>query len=642
MSSAPPALAPGVPSLDWDGAIPRAADFEDIYFSPEDGLAESEAVFLEGCGLPEAWAGRSSFTVGELGFGTGLNVLALLRLWKRARPKGGRLHIVSVEGFPMTREDAARALAAFPQLAGEAETLLAAWPPRIKGVHRRALGNGVTLTLAFLEAREALGALDLVADAWFLDGFAPAKNAAMWSPEIFAAVAARTRPGARAATFTVAGEVRRSLQAAGFAVEKKPGYGRKRERLEAVYQGPPPVPLASPLYPRTQTTAGRVLILGGGVAGACVARALRSRGVETRLLDAGAGPGAGASGMPAGLVAPRLDLDDTPVARFHRTAYAAALDAYGASPAFRAIGVLRAGKDEKEAQRLARLLEARALPADMALPATARDAGADSDASGILLPQAGLLDPRAFVGEALDGTRCSWTARVDRVEREGDAWVARDAHGARLGEGVACVLALGASLPRIAQASALPIRPSRGQITLAPLAGPAPSRALVWGGYAAPLGDGRLLFGATHDDIDADTPVAPDSADDARNLATLAAFASGIGARIDANRLEGHAAARATTPDRLPYLGAVPDADLFRDRFAGLSAGRIDPGPPADLHPGLYVLGGLGSRGFAWAPALAEALAAEMLGEPGALEIEAAAALHPARMLVRSMKRRSS
>jgi tRNA 5-methylaminomethyl-2-thiouridine biosynthesis bifunctional protein len=640
MSRPPPSLAPGVPALAWDGATPRAAAFEDIYFSPEDGLAESEAVFLQGCGLPDAWAGRTSFTVAELGFGTGLNVLALMRLWKRTRPPGGRLHIVSIEGFPMAREDAARALGAFPQLAEEARALLAAWPPRIRGVHRRSLGEGASLTLAFLEVREALAALDVAADAWFLDGFAPSKNPAMWSEDVFAAVAARSRPGARAATFTVAGEVRRGLQAAGFTVEKKPGFGRKRERLESVYRGPEPAPLASPIYPRGAAPEGPVLVLGGGIAGASVAKALSTRGAETRLLDAGAGPGAGASGMPLGLVAPRLDLDDGAGARFHRTAYAAALDAYAASPAFRALGVLHAAKDADEAQRLMRLLEAGALPPDMALPASARDA-ADSDASAILLPQAGLLDPRAYISDALTGTTCAWRAPVERLDREGDAWVARDADGRALGEGAACVLALGASLSRVSQAAALPIQPSRGQVTLAPLSGSAPSHALVWGSYAAPLGDGRLLFGATHDDIEPGATASPDPADDARNLATLAAFAPGLAARLDRSRMQGRAAVRATTPDRLPYVGAIPDTEDFRSRFAGLAAGRVDPGPPAAVHPGLYVLGGLGSRGFAWAPALAEALAAEMLGEPGALEIAATAALHPARMLVRAMKRRS-
>jgi tRNA 5-methylaminomethyl-2-thiouridine biosynthesis bifunctional protein len=359
--------------------------------------------------------------------------------------------------------------------------------------------------------------------------------------------------------------------------------------------------------------------------------------------------------MAAGLVTPRLDLDDAPAARFHRAAYAQALATYAGSPAFRAIGVVRAGKDADESARLRRILEAEALPPDMASVFDAStgetstsdtstwDAATAGGAPGfaLLLPQAGLLSPRDWIEAALSGVRTRWDARVDRLERVGGGWIARGADGGVLAEGAACVVALGAASPLLPQLDALAIRPSRGQVTAAPLVGDAPRHALLWGAYAAPLADGRLLFGATHDPANPFDPSLPSAADDDRNLAALAAFAPALAARIDRSRMAGRAGVRATTPDRLPYVGAVPDADAYRLRFAGLAAGRVDPGPPGPVHEGLYVLGGLGGRGLAWAPALAEALASEMLGEPGALEIAAAAALHPARMLTRELKRRT-
>lgn len=632
-------LAPGRSALasGLDGP-PRSRAFDDIYFSPEDGLAEAEAVFLRGCGLPEAWAGRARYTVGELGFGTGLNIAALMRLWRRARPSGAHLHVVSVEGFPLERKQAEAALAAFPKIGEQARDLLTVWPPRIKGVHRRCMPNGVFLTLAFLPVAEALDALDVVADAWFLDGFAPSKNPEMWSADVLTRVAARSRPGARLATFSVAGAVRRGLEAVGFAVEKKEGFGGKRERLEATYLGPARAPLASPLAPRAIAPGGPVLILGAGVAGASAAQALRRRGVETRVLDAGAGLGAGASGMPAALVAPRLDLDDRPAARFHRTAYAAALRSFAASPAFRPIGVVQAAKDSADAGRLQRLLAAEALPPEMARDATAADAGVDANAPGILLADAGVLDPRAWIEEAIAGAPVTWNARVARLTRDGGAWIARDASGRALGGGAACVIALGAALAGFPEAAHFEVRATRGQVTLARLDGAAPTRAATWGPYLAPLGDGRILFGATHDAAEPGSP-SPDPGSDARNLAALAAFAPALAARIDGSSLHGRAGLRATTPDRLPLAGAAPDAAQFLERFAGLADGRVDTGPPGPALEGLYVLGGLGSRGFLWAPALAEALASEMLGEPGALEAGAAAALHPARGLLRMLKR---
>jgi tRNA 5-methylaminomethyl-2-thiouridine biosynthesis bifunctional protein len=161
---------------------------------------------------------------------------------------------------------------------------------------------------------------------------------------------------------------------------------------------------------------------------------------------------------------------------------------------------------------------------------------------------------------------------------------------------------------------------------------------MLWGPYVAPLADGRLLFGATYDPLE-DSPPAPDRASDESNFAELARFLPDLAARVDRSALEGRVGVRATTPDRLPYAGAAPDAEAYRRRFSGLAAGRLDAGPAGPVHEGLYVLGGLGSRGLVWAPLVCEALASEMVGEPGALEAGAAAAVHPARSHARALKR---
>ena len=217
---------------------PRSWLYGDVYFSAEDGLAEARAVFLAGCGLPEAWAGRRHFVVGELGFGTGLNIAALIDLWRRTRPPQGRLHIFSIEAHPITADDARRALGHWPELAALTQRLTSAWPGRALGPHRVEFADlGVILDVAVGEVAEALSAWQGRADAWFLDGFAPARNPAMWSDEVLALVAARSAPGASAATFTVAGQVRRGLAAAGFEVARAPGFGRKRERLTARLPG---------------------------------------------------------------------------------------------------------------------------------------------------------------------------------------------------------------------------------------------------------------------------------------------------------------------------------------------------------------------------------------------------------------------
>lgn len=219
--------------LSWtDGEVPVSDRFDDPYFSLENGLAETRHVFLTGNGLPGRF--RDGFRVAELGFGTGLNLLATLRAWREAGAPG-RLEVTSFEAFPMAGPDMARALAAFPELAGEAAALLAV-RDRL-GAAFTEVADGLHLALITGDARETLPGWAGTADAWFLDGFSPAKNPELWGEALMAAVHAHTAPGGTAATYTAAGFVRRGLAAAGFAVARVPGYGRKRHMTTATRHG---------------------------------------------------------------------------------------------------------------------------------------------------------------------------------------------------------------------------------------------------------------------------------------------------------------------------------------------------------------------------------------------------------------------
>jgi tRNA U34 5-methylaminomethyl-2-thiouridine-forming methyltransferase MnmC len=212
-----PALSP---TIDWHGGVvPVAVDFGDPYFSLDGGLAETRYVFLAGNALPQRFA--PGFRIAELGFGTGLNLVALWLAWQ-ASGVPGRLHYTGFEAFPLSRKDIARALAAFPEVAGLVPDLLAlaaeGWLER----------EGLSARLIPGDARVTLPAWDGAADAWFLDGFAPAKNPELWEPALMTEVARHTAPGGTFATYTAAGHVRRALAAAGFTVERRPGFGRKR------------------------------------------------------------------------------------------------------------------------------------------------------------------------------------------------------------------------------------------------------------------------------------------------------------------------------------------------------------------------------------------------------------------------------
>ncbi len=207
------------PMLDWrDDRVPVSLRFDDPYFSLAGGLEETRHVFLSGNNLPGRF--RDGFQIAELGFGTGLNLLAVLL----AHQGPGHLHYTSFEAYPMTAADIARALEAFPEVVAVAPALLAQWATGATTLQFPHL----TATIILGDARNTVPAWDRKADAWFLDGFSPAKNPELWSDELLAEVARHTAPGGTFATYTAAGHVRRALSDAGFTVTRQPGFGRKR------------------------------------------------------------------------------------------------------------------------------------------------------------------------------------------------------------------------------------------------------------------------------------------------------------------------------------------------------------------------------------------------------------------------------
>lgn len=625
---------PPEPEMDWsDPSAPRAAAFDDVYYSSRGGLAESDAVFLAGTGLPERWKNRDRFALCELGFGTGLNVLAAWRAFRSARLPHAQLHISSIEAYPLAKEDAARALADFPEVSDLAARLLAHWPVRAYAPQRLWFPeDGVSLSLHTGEAEAVLaGFAPAQFDAWFLDGFAPARNPGMWSAETFRHIARLSAPGARVATFTVAGEVRRGLSAVGFEVEKKPGFGAKRERLEAVWSGSSPAEAESPvrqqIYPYgAGARPNRVAVLGAGIAGAACAQALARRGIETVVLEAAPALGAGASGNPAGLVMPRLDRGGV-LREFHLAAYLHAVAAYEALGLFEARGVEQRAEPDDEAQ--ADILADPPLPPDWlsALPGGAA-----------LHARAGLVRPQEAVRRMLADAAVMLEAPVAALEWGEGGWVLRAPDKRALLKADAVVLACGAALTQFAPAQFLPIELSRGQIEWGQ--GPALTRALVRGSYVSPFEAG-LLFGATFDKVDSAEAPAVGAEARARNIAAIAELAPELAAAINVDTLQSRAALRATTPDRAPIAGLLPDAEKWRAQYAGLAQGRrieTDLAPPS--HAGVYVIGGLGARGLTFAPLLGEIIASEMCGEPPLLQQLARDAIHPARFLHRALKRR--
>jgi len=573
------------PQLFWTEADePRSGRFGDVYFSAEDGLAETRAVFLDGCGLPRAWQDRDHFTIAELGFGTSLNIVAVLDLWCRTRPPGAHLSLFSVEGFPLSVAQARRALSRWPEVAQAADALLSGWPAPTPGFHRLDLpGFNATLDLAIGPVDWALAQWSGRADAWFLDGFSPATNPDMWSEVVMDTIAARSAPDARIATFTVAGDVRRRLSERGFAVEKKPGHGRKRQRLEARRRGHPSPAPARP----------RIAIIGAGIAGASVARALEAQGVEATVFET-VGSGHAASGFPSALVTPRFDLGDTAIAALFAQALERAGTLYRAIPdAVISEGVLQMPATDRDAARFDRIARQ---------PIWADGAMALSSDQGLMMRDALTIRPSAVLAAWL-ATSPVRTDPVASMTREASTWSLKGPNGETLMQLDAVILCAGAGNGDLVPDPHL--TPVRGQADWVVHSSPA---ATAWGGYIAPTHDG-FLFGATHDRDQTTTEVRPEDTD--RNLTTLATRFPDLASTMDRTTLQSRAAIRATTRDRLPICGPVPG------------------------HDGLFVLGGLGSRGFCLAPLLAEHLVAQILDRASPLPRDIASRVMPDRASLR-------
>mgnify|MGYP000856125672 CR=1 FL=1 len=617
------------------GGNARSSVVDDIFYSKTDGLAESRFVFMQSGAIVNAWHDRDQFIIGELGFGTGLNFLAVWDAWRTSRKPGAILHFVSVEAYLLPASEVANALALWPELSALAAALLARWPKRAKGFQRLWFeADGICLTLIIDQVVPALRGLTADIDAWFLDGFAPSRNKAMWSDEVFAELGRLSKPQASLATYTVAGDVRRGLSLAGFELKRLPGFASKRERLTGTFNEVKPTNAS--LFPNVPIPKpATALVIGGGIAAACTVYALRKRGVAVVVVDDDPHSIAKASGNRAALLMPRLDRGDTAAARFFRAAHLFGLDTYDALPeeAFIRLGVLEAATNAGDIQRVNDLIADPPLPPDLLV----------ADNSKTLLHRgSGIIRPDRACSALLAGV-IHVNGRVAELRMQDGRWQAKAASGVLLAEASMVVLANGPGIASISQAAWLPIKGSLGQVSFASCQAPLPQTPLSDGAYALAI-DGGLMFGATFDPVPLATIPGPATTEaHQRNRVLLQALAPELANTIDMATVTGRASIRATTADRLPIVGPLPDIGAFIERYSGLSEGRKRFGPqPAPQLTGLYALGGLGARGFSTAPLCAEILVSSAFGEPLPVDRASWEAIQPARFAIRALKRKQA
>lgn len=611
--------------------------------------------FLGGNGLPGAWQGKRAFTIVETGFGQGLNFLATWAAWRDDPQRCARLDFVSIEKHPFDRAGLSIVHPASGALAPLAEMLRQSWPVPVPGVHRLSFDDGrVTLTLLLGDAMETLPQLSCAADAFYLDGFSPAKNPDLWQPRVFKQLARVARAGATLATYTAAGFVRRGLQEAGFEVRKAPGFGSKRDMTVAQFpthwrtrRGPAEAPAWSERH---------AIILGAGLAGCSVAERLASRGWRITLIDENHGPARGTSAHRAAAMHPHVSIDDSVLSRLSRAGnllarrHWDALDRAGFATGFQRTGVLQLAEDADDATEQQRIVQTLGYPTDYIDWLTGEQAaervGASVPQGGWWFAQAGWVAPpdicRANLAAAGAAVDARWNTHVESLRQDGEQWQALDAQGAVIASAPVIVLANSLGAARLAPLNSASLRPVRGQLTDVPAAGL--GAGLAWP-KAVVCGDGYLLpaepgarsvrIGSSFQPGESDlTERAADHAANLRRLAGLQPQQSGALAKFDPAQLQGYVGVRCVSANRLPLIGPLVD------EAAATAPGFRLRGPHAQLPrlAGLYAALAYGSRGLTWSVLGAELLAAQIDGGPLPLESDLAAALDPGRFVLRALQ----
>ncbi|WP_131108417.1 bifunctional tRNA (5-methylaminomethyl-2-thiouridine)(34)-methyltransferase MnmD/FAD-dependent 5-carboxymethylaminomethyl-2-thiouridine(34) oxidoreductase MnmC [Pseudomonas sp. Sample_10] len=648
--------------LDWDDqGRPYSRVFDDVYFSDQSGLDETRYVFIEQNRLAERFAALSPggrLVIGETGFGTGLNFLCAWQVFEQHAAPDARLHFVSVEKYPLSLADLQRALALWPQLKVFADQLLAQYVAIHQGFQRLTLANGrVTLTLLIGDALEQLPQLDGPIDAWFLDGFAPAKNPDMWTAELFVELARLAAPGSTISTFTSTGWVRRLLNAAGFKMKRTPGIGHKWEILRGEFLGWPqevaaPIP-AKPWFARPAPLTGerRALVIGAGLAGCASAASLAARGWQVSVLERHADIAQEASGNPQGVLYLKLSAHGTALSQMIVSGFGYTrrlLEHLQRGTDWDDCGVLQLAFNAREAERQAQLAEA--FPADLLhlidQPQAQALAGIGLAHGGMYFPEGGWVHPPALCQSQVAQHNIQILTHHDAVQlRKVDGqWQAWD--GERLlASAPVVVLAGAAEIQRFAESAELPLKRIRGQITR--LAQTPQSQALSTvvcaEGYVAPARHGEHTLGASFDFKSDD--LTPTIAEHQGNLAMLEEISHDLVTRLGADTLapeslQGRAAFRCTSPDYLPIVGPLADSQAFAQAYAALAKdARQVPDIECPWLDGLYVNSGHGSRGLITAPLSGELLAAWLDNEPLPLPRAVAEACHPNRFALRRLIR---
>ncbi len=661
-----------------ENGAPYSSRFEDIYFSRQGGLDETEHVFINANHLCERWDAldrqnadtansfQTTFTIAELGFGTGLNFLCCWRAWQNQASKTLRLHYIACEKFPMQSETLQHALSQWPELTNFSISLLDSYPDHSPGYHRLLLtsqdgGSSVTLDLYYGDAAQLLADQPhrdcFKVDAWFLDGFAPRVNPDLWSPELMATLARFSRLGTTLSTYSVAGHVVRTLKASGFNVQKAQGFGQKRHMLVGEFDGTEAqdksAPQASWLRIPSAVPAGNnVVVIGAGLAGCSVAFSLAKRGFQVTVLEQNGEAATGASGNRQAVLQCRLNNAVNAGWQFNLQAFLysarhfSTLQLENPEIQWHQCGVLNL--DTAFSSRQKRCSEVRV---DLYSPAVMRRVaqkeagelcGIEIDGGGNYLASGGWLNPAALCRAYLQHSLIILAPNtpVIRLQREDNLWqVFSSLQDEPAAVAHHVVIANSYAANCLSQTAALRLVPLRGQVSYCQQSGASQNLSAVICGlsYISPASEGLHSAGASYSKDISDLSLSAKEHDEnvegiRRHLPEGAINSSAV--------TDGRVSVRAGTGDRMPIVGPVVDFDLLAATYASLGQReRKSPASSAPYHPGLYISVGHGSHGMSNCPLSAEYIASLINNEASPLQTGLTECVHPARFFLRELKK---
>lgn len=671
-------------NLNWDAqGQPKSEEFDDFYFNTDSGIDESRYVFINPSKLTQRWQQHNgTFTVLETGFGTGLNFILTWFEWinfQRSQSSplqneqtSNHLHFISIEKFPLDKAQIAQALALFPQLSDLTDQLIAEYPLLIKGFHSLQFKDqNLTLTLIFDDVGAALPQLNGPVDAWYLDGFAPAKNPDMWTDSLYSSMARLSRKKTSLATFTAAGDVRRGLTASGFKLQKVTGFGMKREMMHGTFiqsQGPLENPLnhIKPWLKPAAKPVEHIAIIGAGIAGCTTAYALARRGIKVTIIDQH-GIATEASGNPQGAMYAKLAAGEATHSDIYVQGYLQSLrwlyQQLEPGDGWDNCGLIQLASTEKEAKRQQKFIENTHYPKQL-LHSLSREEASDISGltmnnGGLFFPEAGWVSPLRLCQQLVKHPLISVEKKaITSLVKQGDHWLLADGSEIRASDANSAnrdtcnyshvIIACANQSQKLLPHCYLPTKSIRGQLTYldkqeGDKRGIHLKTVLCGKGYIAPAENGKYCLGASYNIKDDETALR--LKDQQKNFDYLEDFGEEFKQlhqtlKSTESLLPGRTGFRCTTPDYLPMAGPLMDDDAFDKDFTAIRKNLARyPRQAAKFHSGLYLNIGHGSRGLTSAPLCAELIAAYICEENFPLAKDHAEALLPARFYIREMVR---